>query len=71
MLLISGEFDPATPPALGDQVARTSSRGRHVIISGGSHWSGPAEACVSKMIAEFIAAGSTSGLDTSCARPKA
>ena len=70
-LLISGEFDPATPPTLGDKVAQHLSRALHVTVTGASHWSGSAEACVSEMIARFISAGTVAGLDTSCAHPKA
>ena len=36
-LLISGEFDPITPPIYGEQVAGTLTNATHVVITGVSH----------------------------------
>ncbi len=66
-LLLSGELDPATPPATGDRVARHLSNARHVVLAGASHWSGEAAGCAAALIASFVAAGTVEGLDTDCA----
>ena len=66
-LILSGELDPVTPPAGGDEVLHTLSRGRHVIIRNNGHPIGNAEACVGAMFAAFLEEGSAAGLDQSCA----
>lgn len=67
-LLISGERDPATPPAYGERVARTLKRARHVIVPDGSHFLEGMRGgeCVHGLIAAFLEAGTAEGLDTSC-----
>ncbi len=37
VLLLSGEFDPVTPPRYGEQVARTLPNGRHLVLRGQGH----------------------------------
>jgi pimeloyl-ACP methyl ester carboxylesterase len=66
-LLLSGELDPVTPPAGGDEVARGLPRGRHVVIRNNGHPIGNAERCIGGMIAAFLERGSADGLDVSCA----
>ncbi|HYE88419.1 MAG TPA: alpha/beta hydrolase [Vicinamibacterales bacterium] len=66
-LLLSGELDPVTPPSGGDEVARTLSNGRHVVIRNNGHPIGNAEACIGRMIAQFLDRGSAEGIDTRCA----
>jgi hypothetical protein len=67
-LLLSGEYDPATPPSGGDEVARGLARGRHVILRNNGHPIGSSEACTGQLIATFIDRGSSNGLDASCAQ---
>ena len=67
-LLLSGEFDPATPPSGGDAVARGLPRGLHVVLRNNGHPIGSSEGCTGRMIATFIERGSSDGLDTSCAQ---
>lgn len=66
-LILSGEFDPVTPPTGGEEVARGLSRGLHVVIRNNGHPIGNAEQCIGAMIDAFIEKGGVDGLDTSCA----
>lgn len=66
-LILSGELDPVTPPAGGDEVARGLSKGVHVVIRNNGHPIGNAEACIGQMIGAFLDRGSAEGLDRSCA----
>jgi pimeloyl-ACP methyl ester carboxylesterase len=67
-LLISGERDPVTPASNGARAARTLKRARHVIVADGAHTTDGMEGgdCLFGVIAAFIEAGATEGLDTSC-----
>jgi pimeloyl-ACP methyl ester carboxylesterase len=66
-LLLSGEFDPVTPPAGGEEVARHLSRRRHVVIRNNGHPIGNAEACIGRMIGQFLDRAAVDGVDVSCA----
>jgi pimeloyl-ACP methyl ester carboxylesterase len=66
-LILSGEFDPVTPPAGGDEVVRGLPRGVHVVIRNNGHPIGSAEQCVGRLIGGFVDRGSADGLDRSCA----
>lgn len=66
-LLLSGEFDPVTPPSGGAEVARRLSKGRHIVIRNNGHPIGNAEACIGKMIGQFLDAGAVTGIDDRCA----
>jgi len=64
VLLLSGELDPATPPHDGDEVARSLTHARHLVMTGVSH--GPFPDCALAIMSDFVDAGSLTGLDTSC-----
>jgi pimeloyl-ACP methyl ester carboxylesterase len=66
-LLLSGEFDPVTPPSGGEEVVRGLSNGRHIVIRNNGHPIGNAEACIGKMIGQFLDAGSAAKVDARCA----
>lgn len=66
-LLLSGEFDPVTPPAGAADVVRGLSKGRHVVIRNNGHPIGNAEACIGRMIGQFLDRASVEGVDVSCA----
>jgi pimeloyl-ACP methyl ester carboxylesterase len=51
-LLISGERDPVTPPAYGEQVARTLGRHRHIVVPGGGH--AEQSQCKTSVLARFL-----------------
>jgi hypothetical protein len=66
-LLMSGEFDPVTPPAGGDEVLRGLSRGVHVVIRNNGHPIGIADKCIAAMMGQLLDRGSASDLDRACA----
>jgi pimeloyl-ACP methyl ester carboxylesterase len=64
-LLLSGEFDPATPARYGVMAAKGFENGLHVVVPGQGH--GQVQLpCVQKLLRRFIDAGSAEGLDTGC-----
>ena len=67
-LLFTGQWDPATPPAHGKEVARHLPNSLHVVVPQGAHaFSGLSGIeCMDRLNAEFIERGTTKGLDTSC-----
>jgi pimeloyl-ACP methyl ester carboxylesterase len=65
VLLISGEFDPVTPPRYGDDVAAHLDNARHLVLKGQGH-SLLTAGCMPKLIAQFIERGDTSDLDAEC-----
>ena len=67
-LLISGERDPVTPAAWGEQAARTLSRSKHVVVPGGGHGFDGEKGteCLDRLARELVERGSEKDLDTSC-----
>ena len=66
-LIVSGEFDPVTPPSGGEEVMRGLTNAAHVVIRNNGHPIGNAESCIGSMFAAFLERGSVAGLDRSCA----
>ncbi len=52
-LLLSGEFDPITPPAYGEQAATGFTRSKHVVVAGQGHGMATI-GCVPRLMAEFL-----------------
>jgi pimeloyl-ACP methyl ester carboxylesterase len=66
VLLLSGEWDPVTPPSWGEEVAENLPKSLHVVMPRtGDGVAGP---CASSIIDRFVTMGSVEGLDTSCVR---
>jgi pimeloyl-ACP methyl ester carboxylesterase len=65
VLLLSGEFDPVTPPRYGDEVVRTLPHGRHLVVRGQGHNVLPV-GCVPKLYADFVATADAKALDVAC-----
>jgi pimeloyl-ACP methyl ester carboxylesterase len=65
VLLISGEYDPVTPPRYGDRVAAQLGHARHVVLKGQGH-SLLSTGCMPKLAAQFIERADALGLDASC-----
>jgi pimeloyl-ACP methyl ester carboxylesterase len=65
-LLLSGDFDPITPPEYAAKLLPTLSNGKHVIFPGGSHGQAITNACATRIISSFLDAP-TGEIDTSCA----
>ncbi len=65
VLLLSGEFDPVTPPEYAEQVLQHLSNGKHLVAPGQGH-SVTGKGCLGKLVTEFIEKADHSQLDTSC-----
>lgn len=66
VLLISGEWDPVTPPEFAESVAKTLPNSLHVVVPKGSH--GGAGKCTEDLIQKFYDTASVEGLDPSCVK---
>jgi len=66
-LLLSGTDDPVTPPDQATAAQRAFADSQHVIIAGRGHGQLSA-ACVDRVIAEFVRAGTAKGLDSGCTK---
>jgi pimeloyl-ACP methyl ester carboxylesterase len=64
-LILSGEIDPVTPPAWGEEVAKHLSNALHVSVPATGHGV-IGTPCGARLIEQFLDAGSAKGLDTSC-----
>lgn len=64
-LILSGEFDPVTPPRYGDQVAKGLSHARHLVVPGQGH-SVMGRGCGPKLVSEFIKTADAKALDADC-----
>jgi pimeloyl-ACP methyl ester carboxylesterase len=66
VLILTGEWDPVTPPSNGERVAKTLTNSLHVIVPSGAHGLDGLEGidCIDNLIVEFIERGTTKGLDT-------
>ena len=65
VLILSGEFDPVTPPRYGDEVLKTLPNGRHLVIRGQGHNVLPI-GCMPKLFASYVDSGDAKKLDASC-----
>jgi len=68
VLILTGQWDPVTPPIYGDTVANHLSHSLHVIVPHGGHgFDGlNGQDCIDNLITSFVEKGSAVGLDTSC-----
>lgn len=64
-LLLSGEYDPVTPPEYGAEVSQYFSNSLHLVAPGQGH-SVTGKGCLGRLVEEFIAAADWRGLDTRC-----
>ncbi|MBX3703080.1 MAG: alpha/beta fold hydrolase [Steroidobacteraceae bacterium] len=64
-LLLSGEFDPATPAAYGAAAAAGFDDALHVVVPGQGHGQTRLP-CVQRLLRRFIDSASPAGLDTAC-----
>lgn len=64
-LLLSGEFDPVTPPRYAERVLATLGKARHLVGKGQGHILLP-RGCTPRLAAEFIDKLDPKGLDASC-----
>jgi pimeloyl-ACP methyl ester carboxylesterase len=68
VLILTGEWDPVTPPANGDEAARYLPNSKHVIVPHGGHGFFGLEGldCIDGLIDRFIDTANAKDLDTSC-----
>ena len=64
-LVLSGQFDPVTPPRYGDQVVRNLPNGRHLIVPGQGH-SVMSRGCGPKLVDAFIDSADAKALEADC-----
>jgi pimeloyl-ACP methyl ester carboxylesterase len=65
VLLLSGEFDPVTPPAFAAAALATLSHGRHLVAPGMGHIV-LVRGCMPKLVAQFVKEGTAAKLDAAC-----
>lgn len=66
-LIITGEFDPVTPPRYGEELSSYLPNSKHVMIPNAGHEFGTVWIdCLDDVVARFISQGSVEGLDVSC-----
>lgn len=67
-LIVTGQWDPVTPPEYGNITAQNLPNSHHVVVPSGGHgFSGLTNIdCVTKITTAFIERGSVKGLDASC-----
>src|ERR1041385_2564309 len=67
-LILTGQWDPVTPPIYGDTTAKHLAHSLHVIVPHGGHGFGGLTGleCIDNLMSSFIEKGITTGLDTSC-----
>jgi pimeloyl-ACP methyl ester carboxylesterase len=65
VLLLSGEVDPVTPPAYGEQAARTLPNSLHLVAPGQGH-NTIQRGCIPRIAEQFILGGTVAGLKTEC-----
>lgn len=64
-LLMSGEFDPVTPPRYGDEVVKGLPNGRHFVLKGQGH-NVVARGCMPRLLDQFLDKADAKSLDASC-----
>jgi len=70
VLMLTGEWDPVTPPTNAQIAARSLPNSLQVVIPHGGHGFGGLDGlqCVQKLIGEFVEQGSAKNLDTTCVK---
>ncbi len=64
-LLLSGEFDPVTPPRYGDAVVKSLPNGRHLVLRGQGH-NVIGVGCMPRLLAQFVETADAKALDVQC-----
>ena len=70
VLILTGEWDPVTPPSNGDAVAKSLKNSLHIVVPHGAHGLGGLENidCVLGISTQFVERGTTNGIDTACVK---
>lgn len=62
-MILSGQYDPVTPPSWGEHVHRNFKNSLHVVAPAAHGVGGP---CIESIQRAFLESGKVEGLDTSC-----
>ena len=65
VLLLSGQYDPVTPPRYGEEVAKNLPQSRHLVLNGQGHNVMNA-GCAPQVIKHFIEDQNPKALDVKC-----
>lgn len=70
VLIMTGEWDPVTPPSQGDAVAKTLPNSLHVVVNDGAHGLSGLQGieCLDRLMTQFVERGTVKDLDTSCTK---
>jgi pimeloyl-ACP methyl ester carboxylesterase len=70
VLILTGEWDPVTPPSNGDATAKGLKHSLHIVVPHGAHALGGLENidCITRLTADFVTRGTTKDLDTACVK---
>jgi len=70
VLILTGEWDPVTPPANGDRIAKNLPNSLHIVVPHGAHGLDGLEGldCIERLTTEFVERGTVKGLDTTCVK---
>jgi pimeloyl-ACP methyl ester carboxylesterase len=63
-LLVSGSFDPVTPPEFGERVARSLPQSRTIVAPAGAH--GSAAGCPREAVLHVLVRGTIEGMPDVC-----
>lgn len=66
-LILSGEFDPITPPRHAQRIEKDFADHAHVVVGGGGHGA-LAKGCVADVVVDFLDKGTAKGLDVACVK---
>jgi pimeloyl-ACP methyl ester carboxylesterase len=70
VLIVTGEWDPVTPPANAETAARTLTDSLNIVVPHGAHGLDGLEniECINQINTEFIERGTAKGIDTTCVK---
>jgi len=70
VLILTGQWDPVTPPANGDAAASHLPNSLHIVVPHGAHGLGGLDGieCVLEIMTKFLEQGATKTLDTGCVK---
>src|SRR5215813_8632078 len=65
VLILTGQWDPVTPPSNGDEAARYLPNSKHVVVPSGGHGFGGLDGleCIQKLIDQFVETANAKDLD--------
>ena len=65
VLVLSGEYDPVTPPRYGEEVVQHLPKGRHLILKGQGHGA-IGLGCMPKLYAQFLESADAKAIKPTC-----